>query len=130
MPKWITKNFAVSRRISSSDQPGLEKPPVPFRENWRRARMRLRAYQPMITFWIQYGHSSSASGHCCHQAIASAKMFAARMPASEGRSDTEVLVLDVRARRELAGAAAPHHAALLEHVVPIGDPGQRFNVLV
>src|SRR6266571_4049602 len=41
------------------------------------------------------------------------------------RSDPEVAVLDVLARGEIRGGAAPDDAPLLEHVVGIGDPGER-----
>src|SRR5918995_1214338 len=42
----------------------------------------------------------------------------------------QIPVLDVLARRELARCALPHHAALLDDDVPVGEADEIGNVLV
>src|SRR5882724_3905461 len=46
------------------------------------------------------------------------------------RSYAEVAMLHVRARAQLVRGAVPHHAPLLEHVVVVGQPRHRADVLV
>src|SRR5512134_1578283 len=45
-------------------------------------------------------------------------------------SDAQVAMLHVRVRGELRGRAAPYYAALLEHVMAVGDLRERLHVLV
>src|SRR5262245_13857792 len=50
--------------------------------------------------------------------------------AISARSYAEVAMLHVRARPQLGGGAVPDHAALLQHIVVIGQPRDRLDVLV
>src|SRR5690348_5619779 len=45
-------------------------------------------------------------------------------------SDPEIAVLDIGRGRQFLRAARPNNAAALDDVVPVGDPGQRIDVLV
>src|SRR3546814_17337883 len=47
-----------------------------------------------------------------------------RMPQS---SDAEIAVLDIRGGEQGGGIALPDHAALFDHVMAVGQPGQEIG---
>src|SRR5437762_3995755 len=49
---------------------------------------------------------------------------------AEIKLNAQILMLNLRRRRQLRRGAGPHHPAPLDQIMPVGDAGERRDVLV
>src|SRR6188768_4130164 len=73
---------------------------------------------------------SPSSRNPWSESVAIAAYIAARGGNVIAPSDAEILVLHLGRRRQLSRSARPHHPAPLDQIMPVGDAGQRLDVLV